>query len=126
MAPHSHWHARSVTIGLFGLIGMIGMCMAPLIGRFIDKLVPWYATLLGILALTVVHVVQTAAVGLHVAVVVFIIPVAVAFLQKVAQFIVINVPNPVPSLISVDFPSPFPLFLIVIISGPYPNASISF
>ena len=48
------------------------MCMAPLIGRFIDKLVPWYATLLGILALTVVHVVQTAAVGLHVAVVVFI------------------------------------------------------
>ena len=61
-----------MTIGLFGFIGMVGMCMAPVIGRFIDKLVQWYATLLGILALPVVHVIQTAAVGLHVAVVVFI------------------------------------------------------
>ena len=51
---------------------MIGMMLAPFIGRGIDMFVLWYATLAGILAQLVIYVVQTGAVGLHVAVVVFI------------------------------------------------------
>lgn len=33
-------------IGLFGLVGVLGVCSAPLVGRAIDRLgSPWYATL---------------------------------------------------------------------------------
>lgn len=33
-------------IGLFGLVGILGVCTAPFIGRFVDTLAsPWYATL---------------------------------------------------------------------------------
>ena len=66
-------HLRiSLTIGLFGLIGMVGLAMSPIVGRFVDKLVPWYATLISTVALLVVYGVQTAAIGYHVAVVVFV------------------------------------------------------
>lgn len=59
-------------IGLFGLVGMIGVACAPLIGRTIDKLVPWSATLVAIIALIITFSIQTAAVGLNVAVVVIV------------------------------------------------------
>ena len=59
-------------IGLFGLVGMVGVAMAPLIGRTIDRLVPWSATLVGIVALMITFAIQTAAVGLNVAVVVIV------------------------------------------------------
>ncbi|RPD56697.1 MFS general substrate transporter, partial [Lentinus tigrinus ALCF2SS1-7] len=62
----------TVTIGLFGLIGMIGMVAAPFIGRGIDKLVTWYATLVGMVLLLLIFILQTAAVGYNVAVVVII------------------------------------------------------
>ena len=59
-------------IGLFGVVGIVGVAMAPLIGRAIDRLVPWSATLFGIIMLLLTFALQTAAVGLHVAVVVIV------------------------------------------------------
>ncbi|KAI0747488.1 MFS general substrate transporter [Fomes fomentarius] len=66
------YNYSTVAIGLFGLVGMIGVAMAPLIGRTIDRLVPWSATLVGICALLTTFAIQTAAVGLNVAVVVIV------------------------------------------------------
>ncbi|KAI0671253.1 major facilitator superfamily domain-containing protein, partial [Trametes maxima] len=66
------YHYSTVVIGLFGLVGMVGVAMAPLIGRTIDKLVPWSATLVAILALLATFSIQTAAVGLNVAVVIIV------------------------------------------------------
>lgn len=57
---------------MFGLVGMAGVAMAPLIGRAIDRLVPWYATLVGTLALVATHALQTAAAGVHIAAVVVV------------------------------------------------------
>ena len=51
---------------------MVGVAMAPLIGRSIDRLVPWSATLVATLALLATFALQTAAVGLNVAVVVLV------------------------------------------------------
>ena len=59
-------------IGLFGVVGIVGVAMAPLIGRTIDRLVPWSATLFGISMLLLTFTLQTAAVGLNVAVVVLV------------------------------------------------------
>ncbi|KAI0352564.1 MFS general substrate transporter [Trametes cingulata] len=66
------YNYSTVVIGLFGLVGMVGVAMAPLIGRTIDKLVPWSATLVAILALIATFSIQTAAVGLNVAVVIIV------------------------------------------------------
>ncbi|KAI0691251.1 major facilitator superfamily domain-containing protein [Cerioporus squamosus] len=66
------YNYSTVVIGLFGLVGMVGVAMAPLIGRIIDGLVPWSATLVGVVALLLTFALQTAAVGLNVAVVVIV------------------------------------------------------
>ena len=57
-------------IGLFGLIGMGGVTLVPFVGRGIDKLVPWYATLFAICMASVFQSVQTGAGGINVAAVV--------------------------------------------------------
>ncbi|KAM5541230.1 hypothetical protein V8D89_005159 [Ganoderma adspersum] len=66
------YNYSTVVIGLFGVVGIVGVGMAPLIGRTIDRLVPWSATLFGIVMLLLTFALQTAAVGLHVAVVVIV------------------------------------------------------
>ncbi|KAF8876288.1 major facilitator superfamily domain-containing protein [Gymnopilus junonius] len=60
----------TLVIGLFGLVGMFGVMMGPLIGRTIDRLVPWYASLVSILNLIVFQAVQLGAGGINVAAVV--------------------------------------------------------
>ena len=59
-------------IGLFGLVGMVGVAMAPPIGHTVDRLVPWSATLFGSIALIIIFAIQTAAAGLNVAVVIIV------------------------------------------------------
>lgn len=51
---------------------MVGVATAPFVGRTIDGLVPWSATLVAISMLTLTFTLQTAAVGLNVAVVVIV------------------------------------------------------
>lgn len=57
-------------IGLFGLVGMFGVSVGPLIGRLIDRLVPWYATLIATFLQLVFQSVQTGAGGINIAAVV--------------------------------------------------------
>ncbi|KAI8969423.1 major facilitator superfamily domain-containing protein [Trametes punicea] len=66
------YHYSTVVIGVFGAVGIVGVACAPLIGRIIDKLVPWSATLVATIALLITFSIQTAAVGLNVAVVVIV------------------------------------------------------
>ncbi|EPQ54895.1 MFS general substrate transporter [Gloeophyllum trabeum ATCC 11539] len=66
------YHYSTVDIGLFGLVGMFGVAMGPLIGRLIDRLVPWYATLVGTLALLVFQSIQTGAGGVNIAAVIIV------------------------------------------------------
>ena len=56
-----------LVIGLFGLIGMGGVTLGPFVGRGIDSLVPWYATLFAILMITLFQSVQTGAGDINVA-----------------------------------------------------------
>ncbi|EPQ60755.1 MFS general substrate transporter [Gloeophyllum trabeum ATCC 11539] len=53
-------------IGLFGLAGMFGVAMGPILGRITDRLIPWYATLVATLFLTVAQAIQTGAGGINV------------------------------------------------------------
>ena len=59
-----------LVIGLFGLIGMAGVILGPFVGRGIDNLVPWYATLFAILMITLFQSVQTGAGDINIAAVV--------------------------------------------------------
>jgi hypothetical protein len=57
-------------IGLFGLVGMFGVAMGPLVGKLIDRLVPWYASLFSIFCLVCFQSVQTATGGINIAAVI--------------------------------------------------------
>jgi predicted MFS family arabinose efflux permease len=59
-----------LTIGLFGLVGAVGVALAPVTGKFVDKLVPWWATLVGIFGYMAFQAIQVAAGGIHIAAVV--------------------------------------------------------
>ncbi|OJA11052.1 hypothetical protein AZE42_07166, partial [Rhizopogon vesiculosus] len=64
------YYYSTLVIGLFGLVGMLGVFVAPFAGRVIDKLIPWYATLVATSGLLVFQAVQTAAGGINVAAVI--------------------------------------------------------
>ncbi|KAF5340597.1 hypothetical protein D9611_007340 [Ephemerocybe angulata] len=42
------YNYSTLVIGLFGLVGMAGVSFGPLVGYTIDKLVPWYASLVAV------------------------------------------------------------------------------
>lgn len=65
-------HKRRLVIGLFGLVGVLGVFSAPLIGRTIDHLVPWFAIVLSTLGLIVFQAIQTGAGDIHIAAVVIV------------------------------------------------------
>ncbi|KIJ05057.1 hypothetical protein PAXINDRAFT_21661 [Paxillus involutus ATCC 200175] len=60
------YHYSTLDIGLFGLVGMLGVLVGPFIGRVVDRLVPWYATLVAMVMLLAFQAVQTAAGGINV------------------------------------------------------------
>ncbi|KAJ7449249.1 MFS DHA1 protein [Mycena latifolia] len=53
------YHYSTLVIGLFGLVGMFGISMAPLVGRLVDGLVPWMATFVAILLVISSQIIQT-------------------------------------------------------------------
>jgi hypothetical protein len=63
-------YCSRLVIGLFGLIGMGGVALGPFVGRGIDNLVPWYATLFAILMISVFQSIQAGAGDINVAAVV--------------------------------------------------------
>ncbi|KAI0292663.1 major facilitator superfamily domain-containing protein [Multifurca ochricompacta] len=66
------YHYSTLVIGLFGLVGMFGVSMTPLVGRLIDRFVPWYASLLSTLGLLAVQGIFLGAAGVTVAAVVIV------------------------------------------------------
>ncbi|KAJ7058933.1 major facilitator superfamily domain-containing protein [Mycena amicta] len=62
----------TLEIGLFGLVGMVGVLLGPLMGHIIDTLVPWYSTLVALLALTVFNIIQMGAGGLSIAAIIVV------------------------------------------------------
>jgi len=57
-------------IGLFGVVGMAGVTMGPVAGHIIDRLIPWYASLVGVMMLVLLQSVQLGAGGIHIAAVI--------------------------------------------------------
>ncbi|KAI0343779.1 MFS general substrate transporter [Trametopsis cervina] len=66
------YNYSTLIIGLFGLIGMGGVLTAPLIGRIIDRIVPWYGGLTAILASLLFYTIQLGAGGVSVGAVIVV------------------------------------------------------
>ncbi|KAJ7663272.1 major facilitator superfamily domain-containing protein [Mycena polygramma] len=66
------YNYSTLDIGLFGLVGIAGVLLGPLMGRLIDALVPWYSALLAVLLLGVFNIIQMAAGGLNIGAVVVV------------------------------------------------------
>ncbi|THU80497.1 MFS general substrate transporter [Dendrothele bispora CBS 962.96] len=64
------YNYSTLVIGLFGLIGIFGVCMGPVVGKFIDSLIPWYASLIACIALLIFQAVQVIGNGLNIAAVI--------------------------------------------------------
>ncbi|KAI0029239.1 major facilitator superfamily domain-containing protein [Vararia minispora EC-137] len=58
----------TIVIGLFGLIGMIGVFAAPLYGHMIDRLVPWYTAVASTILFLVAKALYLGAAGLSIAI----------------------------------------------------------
>jgi hypothetical protein len=57
-------------IGLFGLVGMLGVITVPFFGRLLDRLVPWWSAIVSTVLLLVFQAVQTGAGGINIAAVI--------------------------------------------------------
>jgi len=59
-----------VVIGLFGLVGILGVIVVPFVGRLIDRMMPWWTAVVSTVFLLVFQAVQTGAGGINVAAVI--------------------------------------------------------
>ncbi|KAI0688975.1 major facilitator superfamily domain-containing protein [Cytidiella melzeri] len=66
------YNYSTLVIGLFGLVGVLGVFTAPLVGRTIDHLVPWFATVIATVGLILFQAIQTGAGGINIAAVVIV------------------------------------------------------
>ncbi|KAK7033810.1 MFS DHA1 protein [Favolaschia claudopus] len=55
----SPYHYSTLVIGLFGLLGIAGIAMSPIIGRLVDGFVPWTASLVAISLVLASQIIQT-------------------------------------------------------------------
>ncbi|KAJ7263075.1 MFS DHA1 protein [Mycena rebaudengoi] len=55
------YHYSTLVIGLFGLVGMMGIAMSPVVGRLVDGLVPWMTTFVAIMQVVLSQIIQTFA-----------------------------------------------------------------
>jgi len=63
---------RRLVIGLFGLVGMFGVSMSPLLGHFVDGLAPWFAILVSTTGMMLFWAIQFGAAGVHVSAVIVV------------------------------------------------------
>ncbi|KAK0490417.1 major facilitator superfamily domain-containing protein [Armillaria novae-zelandiae] len=61
------YHYSTLVIGLFGLIGIFGVCMTPLAGRLLDKLLPWYSSVLATIFTACFQGLLVGAAGINIA-----------------------------------------------------------
>ena len=59
-----------MVIGLFGLVGMLGVAVGPFVGNLVDRLVPWYAALFATVSQLIFQAVQTGAGGVNISAVI--------------------------------------------------------
>ncbi|KAK0452022.1 MFS superfamily [Desarmillaria tabescens] len=59
------YNYSTLVIGLFGLVGIAGVCLTPLATLTIDKLHPWYGSVLGTVLYACFQCLLVAAAGLH-------------------------------------------------------------
>lgn len=64
------YHYSTLAIGLFGLIGMVGVAIGPFGGKLIDNFATWYSILITTILLIIFQAVQTGAGGLHISAVI--------------------------------------------------------
>lgn len=62
----------SMGIGLFGLVGLAAVVVAPFLGRFVDSFVIWYSVLLATIGALVIQAVYVGAAGIHISAVVVV------------------------------------------------------
>ncbi|KAG6918502.1 hypothetical protein DXG01_013862 [Tephrocybe rancida] len=67
------YNYSTLVIGLFGLVGMLGVALVPLLGRWVDKLLPWHSLLINIILLICFQAIQTGAGGIHISAIVIAI-----------------------------------------------------
>ncbi|KAG6826135.1 hypothetical protein H0H92_001025 [Tricholoma furcatifolium] len=67
------YHYSTLVIGLFGLVGMLGVALVPILGRWVDKLLPWHGLLVNILLLLCFQAIQTGAGGINISAVIIAI-----------------------------------------------------
>ncbi|KAJ7258786.1 major facilitator superfamily domain-containing protein [Mycena haematopus] len=63
----------TLAIGLFGLVGIFGVACGPLVGRVIDRLIPWYASFVSSFALLAFQAIQVGAGDISVGAIVVVI-----------------------------------------------------
>ncbi|PBL01863.1 MFS general substrate transporter [Armillaria gallica] len=61
------YHYSTLVIGLFGLIGIFGVCMTPLAGRDLDKLLPWHSSVLATIFTACFQGLLVGAAGINIA-----------------------------------------------------------
>ncbi|THG94646.1 hypothetical protein EW026_g6870 [Hermanssonia centrifuga] len=64
------YNYSTLVIGLFGLVGMVGVAMAPVVGRIIDRVIPWLATVIATFGSLIFYSIQTGAGGINIAAVI--------------------------------------------------------
>ncbi|PBK65674.1 MFS general substrate transporter [Armillaria solidipes] len=61
------YNYSTLEVGLFGLIGISGVCMTPLASPLYDKLHPWYSAILGSIIYACFQALLVGAAGIHIA-----------------------------------------------------------
>ncbi|KAI0821370.1 major facilitator superfamily domain-containing protein [Irpex lacteus] len=82
------YHYSTLVIGLFGLIGMVGVAAAPLIGPLVDGMYPWAAALISTVASLAFYAIQLAG-GVNIAAVV-VVTVGIDLFRQMQQVALIT------------------------------------
>ena len=67
------YNYSTLTIGLFGLVGIVAVCTAPFCGKLVDRLVPWVGVVMGNCLLLVANILLIAGARASIAVIVIAI-----------------------------------------------------